>query len=111
MAVCRRVHPKAESNRFTCALMSHSENVHPNHLMQVMASSEKTDWATPQQWFDYLDLELRLHPGSMLQPRQCQVRPPLHTRRGWPGPILGGGAGVSEPALRTRIAQVVEERV
>ena len=39
--------------------MSHSENLHPNHLMQVMASSEKTDWATPQEWFDYLHLEFK----------------------------------------------------
>ena len=28
-----------------------------NHLMDLIASSEKFDWATSPEWFDYLDLE------------------------------------------------------
>ncbi len=37
----------------------HSSEVRTNHLMQIMASSERTDWATPQAWFDYLHLEFK----------------------------------------------------
>ena len=28
-----------------------------NHTMAVMTSSVDMKWATPQAWFDYLDLE------------------------------------------------------
>jgi phage N-6-adenine-methyltransferase len=28
-----------------------------NHVMDVMTSSKDMTWGTPQQWFDYLDLE------------------------------------------------------
>ena len=27
------------------------------HIMRVMTSSEDMTWATPQKWFDYLNLE------------------------------------------------------
>ena len=29
------------------------------HVMRVMGSSEDMTWPTPQQWFDYLDLEFK----------------------------------------------------
>ena len=28
-----------------------------SHIMRVMTSSEDMTWATPQKWFDYLNLE------------------------------------------------------
>jgi phage N-6-adenine-methyltransferase len=39
--------------------MSHPESPSPNPLMQLMGSCERTDWATPQAWFDYLHLEFK----------------------------------------------------
>ena len=31
-----------------------------SHIMRVMTSSEDMTWATPQKWFDYLNLEFGL---------------------------------------------------
>lgn len=44
-----------------------------SHLMQLMTSSEKNDWATPQQWFDYLNLEFgfTLDPCAQESNRKC----------------------------------------
>ena len=53
--------------------MNQPPEAQPSHLMQVMTSSEKTDWATPQQWFDYLHLEFKftLDPCSSHANAKC----------------------------------------
>lgn len=45
----------------------------PGHLMRVMGSSADLGWATPQQWFDYLNLEFRftLDPCCTHQNAKC----------------------------------------
>lgn len=46
---------------------------HENHSMAVMASSNDMTWATPQEWFDYLDLEFKftLDPCCVAATAKC----------------------------------------
>jgi len=44
-----------------------------SHLMQIMTSSEDLTWATPQEWYNYLNLEFKftLDPCSTNQNAKC----------------------------------------
>jgi phage N-6-adenine-methyltransferase len=46
-----------------------------NHSMAVMTSSEDMTWATPREWFDYLDLEFKftLDPCCVEATAKCQL--------------------------------------
>lgn len=46
-----------------------------NHTMDVMTSSKDMTWATPQEWFDYLDLEFgfTLDPCCVEATAKCQL--------------------------------------
>ena len=43
------------------------------HLLAIMTSSKDTTWATPQEWFDYLDLEFdfTLDPCCVPETAKC----------------------------------------
>jgi site-specific DNA-methyltransferase (adenine-specific) len=45
----------------------------PNTTMRTMASSEDMTWATPQEWFDYLNLEFKftLDPCCVAATAKC----------------------------------------
>ena len=47
----------------------------PNTTMSVMGSSEDMTWATPQEWFDYLDLEFKftLDPCCVKETAKCDM--------------------------------------
>lgn len=47
----------------------------PNTTMSVMTSSEDMTWATPQAWFDYLDLEFdfTLDPCCVKETAKCDL--------------------------------------
>lgn len=44
-----------------------------SHLMRLISSSRNLDWATPQEWFDYLNLEFKftLDPCSTDENAKC----------------------------------------
>jgi phage N-6-adenine-methyltransferase len=46
-----------------------------NHSMAVMTSSEDMTWATPQEWFDYLNLEFKfdLDPCCVAATAKCDL--------------------------------------
>ena len=46
-----------------------------NNTLRVMSSSEDMTWATPQQWFDYLNLEFKftLDPCCVTETAKCQL--------------------------------------
>ena len=47
-----------------------------NHTMAVMSSSEDLTWATPQEWFNYLNLEFKftLDPCCTPETAKCRKR-------------------------------------
>ena len=47
----------------------------PNTTMSVMGSSEDMTWATPQQWYDYLNLEFKftLDPCCVAATAKCDM--------------------------------------
>jgi len=48
-------------------------NAASDHLMRLVGSSRDTSWATPQEWFDYLNLEFKftLDPASSHANAKC----------------------------------------
>lgn len=50
-----------------------SELTKNQHIMSVMSSSEDMTWATPQEWFNYLNLEFKftLDPCCQIETAKC----------------------------------------
>jgi hypothetical protein len=63
------------------------------HTMAVMTSSVDMKWATPQEWFDYLDLEFDFTLDPCRQHGDREVRAALHARRRRPRASVGADAG------------------
>ncbi len=51
-----------------------SSGVYMDHTMTVMTSTRDMTWATPQKWFDYLNLEFKftLDPCCVAQTAKCK---------------------------------------
>ena len=60
-------------------------------LNKALFSSDKEDWATPQDFFDSLNEEFHFNLDPCADPEKCKMRPILHERRKRTFEGLGGG--------------------
>lgn len=54
--------------------MTKEKPSHKSQVMRVMSSSKDMTWGTPQQWFDYLNLEFKftLDPCALPETAKCK---------------------------------------